>query len=65
MKKKAAALQTEEGTLNIHHKEQTAFFPMQPLRAVLKARYENHPAGHWLCFKLQLRMPRRLLLLTH
>jgi hypothetical protein len=24
---------------------------MQPLRGVLKARYGNHPAGHWVVFQ--------------
>jgi hypothetical protein len=27
------------------------FFLMQPLHAVLKARYGNHPAGHWFVFQ--------------
>jgi hypothetical protein len=32
-------------------KNNQTFFPMQPLHAVLKARYGNHPAGHWVVFQ--------------
>jgi hypothetical protein len=33
-------------------KNNQTFFPMQPLHAVLKARYYgNHPAGHWVVFQ--------------
>jgi hypothetical protein len=32
-------------------KNNQTFFPMQPIHAVLKARYGNHPAGHWFVFQ--------------
>jgi hypothetical protein len=32
-------------------KNNQTFFPMQPLHAVLKAMYGNHPAGHWVVFQ--------------
>jgi hypothetical protein len=32
-------------------KNNQTFFPMQPLYAVLKARYGSQPAGHWVVFQ--------------
>jgi hypothetical protein len=35
-------------------KNNNNLFPMQPLYAVLKARYGNKPAGHWVVFKTEI-----------
>jgi hypothetical protein len=36
-------------------KNKQTFFPMQPLHAVLKARFGTHPAGHWVVFQTTIR----------
>jgi len=37
-------------------KQNQHWFPMKPLYAVLKARFKDQPAGHWVTFTAEISM---------
>ena len=35
-------------------KQNTDFFPMMAIHSILKARYGDRPAGHWVVFQMEI-----------